>query len=136
MRHIPYALLVLMITACAPGGGETLRIDTRQVLSVQSMPKELGRVLEALGYQWRMIADPETGQPVKSAQKYDYYILEYQYRENTQVRIDLQIKIIDGSTRLRFYELDRQTLSPASRQLLQKLRERLEFEFGSESVSG
>jgi len=74
--HVLYAVLLaalaLISQGCATSGGETLKIDTRNVVGIQYMPDELTRMLRELGYQWIPIVDPETDREVKTVQKQGY----------------------------------------------------------------
>ena len=69
MRMLHSMFLVgfaLTLAGCATGGGETLKVKTKHVLGVQSMPNEVNALLQDLGYQWIPVLDRDTGQEVKT----------------------------------------------------------------------
>ena len=136
------ALLLVMLLAgallsngCATRSGESLVIDTRDVVGVQFMPDELTDMLRGLGYDWIPIADPAIRQEVKSFRQDGEYHMRFEYLETRQVRIDARIRSQDGFTRLHFYEPGSQTLNPASMVLFQQLQERAALEFGAANIS-
>ena len=139
VMHVLYAVLLaalaLILPGCATSGGETLKIDTRNVVGVQYMPDELTRMLRELGYQWIPIVDPEIEREVKTVQKQGYYSMRFELVETGQVRIDARMRVQDGFTRLHFYEPGSQTLSPSAMDLFQELQKRAWLEFGQTNVS-
>ena len=131
-----FAVITLLIApGCATPGGETLKIDARDVVGMHYMPGELSLMLNGLGYEWIPIVDSEFRTEVKMLERDGYYHMRFEYAETRQVRVDARIRVRDGVTRLRFYETDGGALSPSSRALLQKLQERAELEFGSTNVA-
>ena len=128
-------LFVLQFTGCASTGGETLKIDARDVPGVQHVPDELTVMLRELGYDWIHVQDPNSHRGVKTVQRDGEYHMRFEYVETRQARIDARIRIQDGVTWLRFYEPDSQTLSPSSTTLFEKLKARTVQEFGAVNVS-
>ena len=124
----------LFTQGCTSVGGETLSIHAEHVAARQSMPDEMASLLGELGYDWLPVADPNVRHPVKVAEEDGEYRMSFQHAADRQVRIDVRIRQLDDYTRLHFYETGRQTLSPPSRTLLQKLRERVVMEFGDSNV--
>ena len=116
-------------------GGETLKIDTRHVLAVGDMSDEVTAMLGDLGYQPVLIRDPEFGRDVQSFREGHEWHMRFEYTATKQVRIDVRVQTRAGTTWLHFYEPDSETLSPASKALLQKLEDRAVLEFGPTNVS-
>ena len=135
LHAIFFVAIALTATGCATGGGETLKVKTKHVLGVQSMPNEVNALLQDLGYQWIPVLDRDTGQEVKTVIQGGDYRMAFVYAETGQVRIDTRIREADGHTRLHFYEPDGNGLSPSSMALLERLKQRLVLEFGQASVS-
>ena len=134
------ALVMLLVAAllssgCATRSGESLVIDTRNVVGVWFMPDELTAMLRGLGYDLIPIVDPASRQEVKRFHRDDEYHMRFEYLETRQVRIDARIRAKDGFTRLRFYEPGSPTLAPSSMALFQQLQERATLEFGAANIS-
>lgn len=98
------------------------------------MPNEIENMLGELGYDWIPISDPHVRHGVKVSEQDGQYRMLFQHPVERQVRIDVRIRQSDDYTRLHFYEIGSQTLSPSSRTLLQRLRERVVLEFGDSNV--
>ena len=128
-------MLVFLSFGCATGGGQTVKIDLRDVEGLQSMPKTVTNMLRDLGYDWIPVAAPDTPFGVKMAQQDNEYRMRFEYLETRQVRIDVRIGRLNRITRLRLYELDSLSLSPSSKALLQQLQRRTKQEFGEVNVS-
>jgi hypothetical protein len=126
---------VLLLSACASGGGETLRIDTRDVLGVGHLPESINAMLSELGYEWVPILDPNAHRKVKTVQKDGEWSMRFEYVQNRRVRIDARMGMYDNRTRLHFYEVDGMNLSASSMTLLEKLKQRADRQFGPENVS-
>jgi len=129
------AVLGLQLAGCAGTGGETLKIDARNVQGMQHVPDELTSMLGELGYDWIHVQDPTSHRGVKVVQKDGEYHMRFEFVKTRQVRIDVRIRRRDGFTWLRFYQVDSQTLSPSSQSLFEKLKKRAEQEFGAVNVS-
>jgi hypothetical protein len=125
----------LCLAACSSTGGETIKIDARQVQGWRYMPDEISEMLYGLGYDWVPIADPNSRREVKTAEVDGEYRMRFAHVAGGQANIDVRIRRKDGFTRLHFYEPARQTLSASSRQLLQELQERVTLEFGPANIS-
>jgi hypothetical protein len=135
------ALLLVMLLAglllsagCATRSGESLVIDTRDVVGVRFMPDELADMLQGLGYNWIPILDPAIRQDVKMFRQDGEYHMRFEYRETRQVRIDARMRSQDGFTRLHFYEPGSETLSPSSTALFKQLQERAALQFGAAAI--
>lgn len=139
MTRFPYIFLLvvlgLQLPGCATIGGETLKIDARNVPGVQHVPDELTAMMRELGYDWIHVQDPNSHRGVKTVQRDGEYHMRFEYVETRQARIDARIRIQDGVTWLRFYEPGSQTLSPSSATLFEKLKARTVQEFGAVNVS-
>jgi len=130
------ALLGLQLPGCATTtGGETLKIDARNVQGMQHLPDELTAMLRDLGYDWMPIEDPQSHRGVKTAQIDGEYRMRFEYLKTRQLRIDVRIRRKDGVTWLRVYEPGSEALSPSSGKLFEKLKMRAEQEFGAVNVS-
>lgn len=127
-------VLTLLSLGCASGGGERIRIDMRDVEGHGYMPGEVTAMLQALGYDWVPIPDPNSRREVQTVKQDDEYRMQFEYLETRQVRIDVRIRQKDDFTRLHFYEPGSGTLSASSRELLERLQQRIVREFGAPNV--
>jgi hypothetical protein len=127
-------VFALLSLGCASGGGERIRIDMRNVAGHGYMPGEVTTMLQALGYDWVPIPDPNSRREVQTVQQNDEYRMQFEYLETRQVRIDVRIRRKDGLTRLHFHEPGSNTLSASSRALLERLQQRVVQEFGAPNV--
>ena len=127
--------LFVLLSACAGRGGETLKIDARDVWGVGHMPDEIDEMLSELGYEWVPIMDPNVDRDVKTVQQNGEWSMRFEYVQTRQVRIDARMGIYNKHTRLHFYEPGSQTLSASSMVLLEKLQQRAAQEFGTANVS-
>jgi hypothetical protein len=137
-RVLPLVMLLtaaLLSNGCATRSGESLVIDTREVVGVRFMPDELTDMLRELGYDWIPIVDPAIRQEVKSFRQDGEHHMRFEYLQTRQVRIDARIRSRDGFTRLHFYEPDSQTLNPSSMALFQQLQDRAALQFGAANIS-
>jgi hypothetical protein len=139
MNRILTVLLLTVLGLQLPGcatttGGETLKIDARNVQGMQHVPDELTDMLRELGYDWIGIKDSQTHRRVKTVQKDGEYLMRFEYLETRQLRIDVRIRRQDGFTWLHVYEPDKPMLSPSSATLFEKLKMRAEQEFGAVNV--
>lgn len=129
-----FAISTPFFQGCTTTGGATLSIDAQRVIAPQSMPDEIADMLSALGYDWIPVADPNVLHGVKVGKQDGEYRMLFQHLTDRKVRIDVRIRRFDDFTRLNLYEIDSRTLSPSSRTLLQRLRERVVLEFGDANV--
>lgn len=106
------ALGVLMsfyVAGCATTAGHSLMIDARQVPAVQYMPGEITAMLEDLGYE--LIPDPD---PVKTAERYAEYRMQFKARDAANIRIDVHIKMVNNVTSLHLYQLGEKETTAAT----------------------
>ena len=79
------AVLGLQLPGCATTtGGETLKIDARNVQGMQHLPDELTAMLWELGYEWIRVEDPTTHRGVKTAQIDGEYRMRFEYLEQVK----------------------------------------------------
>jgi len=123
-------LMSLCVPGCATTGGQSMMIDTRQVPAVQYMPGEITAMLEDLGY--RPIPDPD---PVKTAERYAEYRMQFKARDAANVRIDVHIKMVNSVTGLHLYQVGEKGPMPVTAKRYHELRKRIELQFGAENVS-
>ena len=116
-------------------GGRTLEVDTGDIEGVQYMPQEISRMLEALGYEWLPVHDPDIGHPVKVAEYQGQYRMLFQARDNTALRVEVHIRVAGNHTGLHFYEVDSKDLGAAARAHYRQLKQRLVLEFGADNVT-
>jgi len=101
-------LVCLWLTGCATTGDQSLMIDTRQVPAVQYMPGEITAMLEDLGYE--LIPDPD---PVKTAERYAEYRMQFKARDAAGIRIDVHIEMVNNVTGLHLYRVGQKGPMPA-----------------------
>ena len=139
MVRVAYVFLTVMLVflsyGCATGGGQTVKIDLRDVEGLQSMPKTVTNMLRDLGYDWIPIQGPDSPFGAKMVQQDNEYRMRFEYLETRQVLIDVRIGRLNRITRLRLYEPDSLSLSASSKVLLQQLQRRTAQEFGEVNVS-
>jgi hypothetical protein len=116
-------------------GGRTLNVDTGNLESIQYLPQEISRMLEALGYRSLTIHDPDIGHPVKIAEHNGQYRMLFQARDNPAIRIEVHIRVTGNHTGLHFYEVGNKSLGEPARQRYQQLKQRLVLEFGADNVT-
>jgi hypothetical protein len=124
------ALMHLWLAGCATTGSQSLMIDTRQLPAAQYMPGEITAMLEDLGYQ--LIPDPD---PVKSAERYAQYRMQFKARDAEDIRIDVHIKMVNSVTGLHLHQLGEKGSTAATTARYRELRNRVELQFGAENVS-
>jgi len=93
-------------------------------------------MMTILGYQQLRVKDPVTGQSVSVAEKYGEYRLLFQSPEDNNIQVDIHIVKTDGRITLYFYNINNSALDTSSLHSYEQLRQRLEFEYGAENVSG
>lgn len=123
-------VMSLWVTACATNGSHSLMIDARQVPAVQYMPGEITAMLEDLGYQ--LIPDPD---PIKSAERYAEYRLQFKARDAADIRIDVHIKMVTNVTGLHLYQRGEKEPTAETAERYRQLKKRVERQFGAENVS-
>lgn len=123
-------MLPVFLSGCAAGGSRVLLLDVRDVpANSQYMPNEITAMMEDLGYQ--SIADPD---PVKTAERYGEYRMQYRALEDSEYRVDVHMKMVDNNSRFYFYQLGREAPDEAGERRYQELRARIEFQFGVANV--
>jgi hypothetical protein len=135
-----YTVLVLLLSACA-GGGQKLTLDTRHVPAVQYLPAEVMALLDDLGYE--VIAENDAEPLALSfdnadaqvmAQSYDDYKKKFKARDDPNIRIEVHFRLNEKLTRMRLYNIAEETSSDATMQRYNILKQRLQDEFGTDSV--
>lgn len=141
LPRIPYAamwfvtsLMLLTMTACAPGHALSLQVNTAHVAGPRYAPGELGRMMTDLGYQQLRVEDPVTQQSVAVAEQYGEYRLLFQSLENNNIRVDIHADMADGRILLYFYDINQGTLGNSELRLYEQLEQRVRFEYGAEHV--
>ena len=129
-------LCIALVAAggCATTGHDTLLIKTAEAASTQNLPEEFTRMLEALGYEWVPVTDPDIGHRVKVATVHGEYRMRFRARDAAGIQIDVHIRKDGGSAGLHFTQDGGETLDAGARRRYLQLRERLEFEFGDDNV--
>ena len=141
--HLPRAgmqafviCLLAIMTACATQQAATLKVDPRHVAGAQYSPEELNRMMTILGYQRLRVKDPVTEQSVAVAEIQGEYRMLFQSLEDNNIRVDIHIVKADGRIALYLYNINNSQLDDSSLRLYEQLRQRLQFEYGAEHVSG
>lgn len=136
-----YIVLVLLLSACAGSGGQKLTLDTRHVPAVQYLPEEVMSLLNDLGYV--VLAENDTESLALSfdnadaaimAQSYDDYEMKFKARDEANIRIDVYFRLNEKLTRMRLYNIAEKTSGAATVQRYNILKQRLQDEFGTDSV--
>jgi len=125
-----YAAMVLLLSACATGGGQSLMVDTHHVPAVGYLPDEITAMLEDLGYALIPESDAE-----RAAQNFEEYKLQFKARDEANVRVDVHFRLVDKLTGIHLYNADEKAPSAATTQRYNALKKRVEREFGVDSVS-
>ena len=92
-------------------------------------------MMEILGYQQLRVLDPYTRKSVPVATNDGEYRLLFQYKNNTSIRIDVRIVMGNGNIGLHFYQPGRDDLDDAAMVQYERLRQRLNLQYGAEHVS-
>ena len=127
-------LLLLLLAGCASPGA-TLKVKPRHDVGVQYSPQEISTMMDILGYEQLPVIDLDTQQPVAVATSYGEYRFLFQYRDNPDIRVDVHIVIGNGNIGLHLYQPGREDLDHAAMQQYDRLRQRLELQYGAEYVS-
>ena len=135
----PSALLMLLVLpqfGCTTvTGGRTLKVDTGNIESIQSMPQEISRMLESLGYDWLPVHDPDIGHPVQVAEHNGQYRMLFQLRDDPKIRVEVHTRVAGNHTGLHFYDTGNKELDASARQRYHELKQRLILEFGADNVT-
>ena len=128
------AACVLVLAGCtAPGA--TLQVKPRHDAGIQYSPQEITGMMEILGYRQLRVLDPDTQKSVPVATNYGEYRLLFQYKNNTSIRVDVRIVMGNGNIGLHLYQPGRDDLDDAARVQYERLRQRLNLQYGAEHVS-
>ena len=124
-----YAAILLLVSACATSGGQSLTIDTRHVPAVEYLPDEVTAMLEDLGYT----PIPDTSAE-RLAQSFDIYTMQFRAKDDHDVRIDVHMRLVDKITAIQLYKLNEKKPGIDTLQRYQVLKQRVESEFGVDNV--
>jgi len=124
-----YAAMVLLLSACAGSGGQSLTLDTRHVPAVQYLPDEVTALLDDLGYE--VLADTDTERP---SQSFDDDKMQFKARDDTNIRVEVHFRLNKKLTRMHLYNITEKTPSVATVQRYNALKQRVQQEFGVDSV--
>jgi len=127
--------LILLLPGYTAAADRILKVNPRHIEGMQNMPSEITSMLEELGYEWLPIRDPVTGQPGQIAHQSGQYRMLFRAKANAAVEIEVHIRIGDNVTGLYFTEVGSDEPGEVALDYYHKLRERLELEFGADSVS-
>lgn len=129
------AILFVFASGCSTTGGTVLKIDARELQGVQSLPQEITRMLDDLGYDWVPVRDPSIALPVKVARHAGQWRMRFQARDRADIWIDARFNVGESTATLRLYEVGDDGHSSPSEHYHRELLERLELEFGRDHVS-
>lgn len=136
-----YTVIVLLLSACVGSGGKNLTLDTRHVPAVQYLPGEVTSLLDDLGYE--VVAETDAKSPALSfdnadaermAQSFDKYKMNFKARDDANIKVEVYFRLNEKLTRMHFYNIAEKTPSAATVQRFNKLKQRVEDEFGADSV--
>ena len=127
--------LLVFMPGCASTGGKSLRIDTWKIVGVQNMHSEITFMLESLGYEWQPVRDPVTGQPVKVADVFGQYRMQFRAVGKVTVQVDVHIRKDNRVTGLHFSEVGADQPGAVAMDYYRKLKERTVQRFGADNVS-
>ena len=130
LRIMALSAVMFLLLGCAMNGRQSLMIDARHVPAIQYMPGEITTMLEDLGY--KLIPNTD---PVKAAERYGEYRLQFKARDAENIRIDVHIRMVDNVTGIHLYDTADKTPGAATAQRYNELKKRVELEFGAENVS-
>jgi len=128
-RVMFYAVMVLLVSACATSGGTRLTIDTRDVPAIEYVPKEVTAMLKDLGYEAVAESDAE-----RWARNFEDYKVQFKARDDANIKVDVDFKLINQLTGIHLYNTTEKTPGAATMQRYNALKKRVEWEFGVDSV--
>ena len=128
------AICVLLLAGCASPGA-TLQVKPGHVAGIQYSPQEITGLMEILGYQQLRVLDPLTRKSVPVATNDGEYRLLFQHKTNTSIRVDVRIVMGNGNIGLHLYQPGRDDLDDAAMVQFDRLRQRLNLQYGAEYVS-
>ena len=124
-----YVAMFLLVSGCASSGNQRLVIDTRQVPAIQYLPNDVTAMLEDLGYE----VIPETD-AAKRARTFEDYKMQFKARDEENIRVDVDFRLVDKLTRIHLYNTDEKTPGAATIQRYNALKMRVQQAFGVDSV--
>ena len=127
--------LLVFVPGCASTGGKSLKIDTRHMVGVQNMRSEITFMLEALGYEWQPVRGPVTEQPVKVADVFGQYRMQFRATGKVTVQVDVHIRKDNRVTGLHFSEVGADQPGAVAMDYYRTLKERAVQRFGAGNVS-
>lgn len=127
--------MLVLSSACTTGGANSLLVKTRDASRSQYLPSGFQALMESLDYEWIPVKDPDIGHPVKIATVNGQYRMRFQARDATGIKVDVHIRQDGHSAGLYFTQDGTPSLDAEATVRFQKLRQRLEFEFGTDRVS-
>lgn len=128
------AVFVLLLAGCASPGA-TLQVKPRHDAGIQYSPQEITGIMDILGYEQLRVLDTDTQRSVPVATNDGEYRLLFQYKDNTSIRIDVRIVMGNGNIGLHLYQPGRDDLDDAAMVQYDRLRQRLNLQYGAEYVS-
>ena len=131
-RHL-LAICVLLAGCASPGA--TLQVKPRHDAGIQYSPQEITGIMDILGYQQLRVLDTDTQRSVPVATNDGEYRLLFQYKDNTSIRVDVRIIMGNGNIGLHLYQPGRDDLDESAIVQYDRLRQRLNLQYGAEHVS-
>jgi hypothetical protein len=123
----------VLLAGCASPGA-TLKVMPRHDAGIQYAPREISGIMEILGYEQLRVPDPDTGKSVPVATRNGVYLLLFQYRDNTSIRVDVHIVMGNGNIGLHVYQTGKDNLDDTAIEQYDRLRQRLVLQYGTEHV--
>jgi len=126
-------LLVLAATACSVPGQKDLHIETGSI-GTQFRTSQMERIFSELDYQQETLRSPVTGVVDERVDEGPWIILLFSSKQAAAVRSKVWINRDTGLIKMYFREEDSRKFSFQALELYQKLRDRLNLEFGTDQV--
>ena len=123
------AAMVLLLSACAGSGGQSLTLDTSNVPAVQYLPGEVTSLLDDLGYEVLAGTDAE-----RLARSYDDDKMRFMARDDANIRVEIDFMLNKKLTLIHLYNISEKTPSDTTVQRYNALKLRVQQEFGVDSV--
>ena len=128
-------LVICVLLAGCASPGATLQVKPRHDAGIQYSPQEITGIMDILGYEQLRVLDTDTQRSVPVATNDGEYRLLFQYKDNTSIRIDVRIVMGNGNIGLHLYQPGRDDLDDAAIVQYDRLRQRLNLQYGAEYVS-
>lgn len=87
-------------------------------------------MLEDLGYV--LISESDA---VEEKQNFDEYRMRFKARDEANIRVDVDFRLVDKLTRIHLYNTDEKVPSAATKQRYNVLKKRVQQAFGADSVT-